>query len=160
MAALDSAHAALALGAQTLLIARMSSGDSRRRHRGISHHTLIVLDLLLEPVAVALPAGMRSPVGSELRAGLGAGFGDGTPSRPAPALDVERPARITRHDWRRATVDLPAYAASDLPSKTMGRSLSEDPLFFGAALAGGVVLAELAAQASELRSDAPSGALA
>ncbi len=57
MAALDSAHVALALGCPTLLVARMSSGDERERHRGISHHTLTVLDLLLEPVTVALPAG-------------------------------------------------------------------------------------------------------
>jgi Protein of unknown function (DUF3866) len=145
LAALDSAHAALALGAPTLLVARMSSGDARVRHRGISHHTLTVLDLLLEPVTVALPAGMRSPVGADLRAGLGAVFGDGsTPARPALALDVERPVRITRHDWQRASVDLPAYAASGLPSSTMGRALAEDPLFFGAALAGGTALAQLA----------------
>jgi Protein of unknown function (DUF3866) len=148
MAALDSAHAALALGAPTLLVARMSSGDPRARHRGISHHTLTVLDLLLEPVTVALPAGMRSPVGADLRAGLGAVFGGALPSRPiknrpALELDVERPARITRHDWRRAIVDLPAYAAADLPAETMGRKLTEDPLFFGAALAAGTALAEL-----------------
>jgi hypothetical protein len=149
LAALDSAHAALALGAPTLLVPRMSSGDERVRHRGISHHTLTVLELLLEPVTVALPAGMRSPVGTELRAGLGAIFGDGSsPARPALALDVERPARITRHDWRRASVDLPAYAASRLPASTMGRSLAEDPLFFGAALAGGAALAELALAAA------------
>ena len=95
MSALDSAHAALALGCPTLLVARMSSGDDRARHRGISHHTLTVLDLLLEPVTVALPAGMRSPVGADLRAGLGAVFGGAMPSRPALALDVERPVRIT-----------------------------------------------------------------
>jgi hypothetical protein len=144
MSALDSAHAALALGAPTLLVARMSSGDPRARHRGISHHTLTVLDLLLEPVTVALPAGMRSPVGADLRAGLGAVFGGALPSRPALELDVERPARITRHDWRRAIVDLPSYAAADLAAETMGRGLSEDPLFFGAALAAGTTLAELA----------------
>jgi hypothetical protein len=151
LAALDSAHAALALGAPTLLVPRMSSGDERARHRGISHHTLTVLELLLEPVTVALPAGMRSPVGTELRAGLGAVFGDTSAparTRTALALDVERPARITRHDWRRAGVDLPAYAASRLPASTMGRSLAEDPLFFGAALAGGAALAELALQAA------------
>jgi hypothetical protein len=147
MSALDSAHAALALGASTLLVARMSSGDPRARHRGISHHTLTVLDLLLSPVTVALPAGMRSPVGADLRAGLGAVFGGALPSRPALELDVERPARITRHDWRRATVDLPAYAATDLPAETMGRGLTEDPLFFGAALAAGATLAELARDA-------------
>jgi hypothetical protein len=143
MSALDSAHASLALGCSTLLVARMSSGDDRTRHRGISHHTLTVLDLLLEPVTVALPAGVRSPVGADLRAGLGAVFGGAMPSRPALALDVERPVRITRHDWRRAVVDLPAYAAIDLPAETMGRGLTEDPLFFAAALAGGSALAGL-----------------
>jgi hypothetical protein len=146
MAALDSAHAALALGAPTLIVARMSSGDERERHRGISHHTLTVLDLLIEPVSVALPAGMRSPVGVDLRAGLGAVFGGEGSVRPALALDVERPVRITRHDWRRATVDLPGYAASGLPASTMGRGLAQDPLFFGAALAGGTALAELVAR--------------
>jgi hypothetical protein len=143
MAALDSAHASLALGCPTLLVARMSSSDARERHRGVSHHTLTVLDLLLEPVTVALPAGMRSPVGAELRAGLGAIFGESASTRPAPPLDVERPARITRHDWRRAAVDLPGFAASGLPTVTMGRELAEDPLFFASALAGGCTLAEL-----------------
>ncbi len=110
-----------------------------------------MLELLLEPVTVALPAGMRSPVGSELRAGLGAVFAsapDGSrgKDRPALALDVERPARITRHDWRRALVDLPAFAGCGLPARSMGRTIADDPLFFGAALAGGGVLAEMAGE--------------
>ncbi len=78
MSALDSAHTAIALGAQTLLVARMSSADERPRHRGLSHHTLTVLDLLLEPVTVALPAGIRSPAGADLRASLGSVFGSST----------------------------------------------------------------------------------
>ena len=146
MCALDSAHASLALGCPTLLVARMSSSDDRARHRGISHHTLTVLDLLLEPVTVALPAGMRSPVGAELRAGLDAVFDGSLPSRAGLAVDVERPARVTRHDWRRAVVDLPSYAASGLPADTMGRGVTEDPLFFASALAGGSALAELVGQ--------------
>src|SRR6185437_3848207 len=90
--ALDSAHAALALGAPTLLVARMSSADTRPRHRGVSHHTLTVLDLLLEPVTVALPAGIRSPGGADLRATLGSVFGSPSASwRPQLALDVDRP---------------------------------------------------------------------
>lgn len=145
MAALDCAHAALALGAPTLLVARMSSGDPRERHRGISHHTLTVLDLLLESVTVALPAGMRSPVGADLRAGLGSVFGSSSAGRAQLELDVDRPARIARHDWRHAKVDLPGYADSRLPAQTMGRGLAEDPLFFGAALAGGAALAKLLA---------------
>jgi hypothetical protein len=100
---------------------------------------------------------MRSPVGSDLRAGLGSVFGGRKSSRPALALDVERPARITRHDWRRGAVDLPAYAAAGLPTRTMGRGITEDPLFFGAALAGGTALAELAGSPSKAQADAGSG---
>ena len=131
----------------------MSSSDQRERHRGISHHTLTVLDLLLEPVTVALPAGMRSPVGADLRAGLGPVFASARPAarariprlaERANASPVERPARLARHDWHRARVDLPAYAASGLPAETMGRGILADPLFFAAALAGGGALAELA----------------
>jgi hypothetical protein len=144
MNALDSAHTAIALGAPTLVVARMSSADRRERHRGISHHTLTVLDMLLEPVTVALPAGIRSPVGADLRARLGTAFGSARErAKPQLELELDRPARMARHDWRRAPVDMPAYLASGLPAQTMGRALLEDPLFFGAALAGGTVLADL-----------------
>lgn len=55
--ALDCTHTALALGCRSLVVARMSSTDPRERHRGLSHHTGTVLELLLAPVAVALPTG-------------------------------------------------------------------------------------------------------
>ena len=106
--ALDSAHTALALGCPTLLVPRMSSTDLRARHRGVSHHTRTVLELLLAPVAVAVPEG-------------------------------EQPPR-DRHDWRSAPVDLDAYGATGLPTRSMGR---EDPLFFAAALAAGATLAQM-----------------
>lgn len=143
LAALDSAHTALALGCETLLVPMISSGPSAGGRRGISQDTLAVLDLLLQPVTVALPAGLRSPVGADLRAGLGAVFGA---PRSAPAqleLDVARPARIARHDWRRAPVDLPAFAAVELPVELGGSGPTEDPLFYGAALAAGATLADL-----------------
>jgi hypothetical protein len=57
LAALDNAHAALALGCRTVIVPRMSSGDARPRHRGLSHHTRTVLELLLRPAIVALPEG-------------------------------------------------------------------------------------------------------
>ncbi len=145
LAALDAAHAALALGCRALVVARMSSGDPRPRHRGMSHHSLTVLDLLLGEVTVALPQGVRSPAGRELGAGLRAAFGGSQTGRAALDFDLRdaRPARIARHDWRRTAVDLPGYASSGLPAETMGRQLAADPLFFAAALAGGTVLAEL-----------------
>ena len=57
LAALDTAHAALSLGCRTILVPRMSEGDPRERHRGLSHHTETVLRLLLRPVVVAMPEG-------------------------------------------------------------------------------------------------------
>jgi len=107
--ALDSAHTALALGCRTLLVARMSCTDVRARHRGLSHHTSTVLDLLLAPVAVAVPEG-------------------------------HVPERRDRHEWIERRTDLPGYAASGLPTRSMGR---EDPLFFAAALAAGGALADM-----------------
>ncbi len=55
MTALDTAHAALALGMTTLLSPRLSAADPRDRHRGVSHHTLTVFELLLAPVTVGRP---------------------------------------------------------------------------------------------------------
>jgi len=116
MVALDSAHAALSLGMPTLISPRLSSSDPRERHVGLSHHTYTVLELLLGPVDVACP--------SEF---------------PDAAAELEN-AREERHHLHLAHVDLDGYAASGLPTTTMGRELAEDPLFFAAPLAAGHLL--------------------
>ncbi len=116
IAALDSAHAALALGMPTLLSPRLSSADERSRHRGVSHHTLTVMQLLLGAVVVPVPAGEAVPIA------------------------VLAEACGWRHRLREEPVDLAGYAASGLPAKTMGRGIEEDPLFFAAALAAGGAL--------------------
>ena len=41
-------------------------------------------------------------------------------------------------------MDLAGFSCSGLAAATMGRGPSDDPVFFGAALAGGVALAEIA----------------
>ena len=46
-----------------------------------------------------------------------------------------------RHDLAVETVDLAGYAGSGLPTRSMGRDLDDDPLFFAAALAAGSALA-------------------
>jgi hypothetical protein len=116
MAALDSAHAALSLDLPTLISPRLSSSDPRDRHRGLSHHTRTVLDLLLAPVDIAVPEG-EPEIAEEL----------GT-------FD---------HRVHLSSVDLGGYAASGLPTRTMGRNLDEDRLFFAAPLAAGALLASL-----------------
>ena len=52
-AAAAAANAALALGGRAVIAARVSGADERDRHRGVSHHTQAVLDLVLGDVAVA-----------------------------------------------------------------------------------------------------------
>ena len=117
MAALDSAHAALSLGLPTLISPRLSSADPRERHRGLSHHTATVLNLLLAPLDVAVPEG-----------------------HPAIASELSEAAG-DRHNLLEAPADLAAYTASGLPTTTMGRTLEEDDLFFAAPLAAGALLA-------------------
>jgi hypothetical protein len=119
MAALDSAHAALSLEMPTLISPRLSSGDPRERHLGVSHHTYTVLELLLAPLDVAVPAGEE---------------------RIVAALE----AAPGTHRLRAAPADLDAYAAAGLPTRTMGRGLAEDPLFFAAPLAAGTLLGQRA----------------
>jgi Protein of unknown function (DUF3866) len=116
MEALNSAHAALSLKLPTILSPRLSSGDPRERHRGLSHHTATVLELLLAPVTVAIPEGS-----SELASQISA-------------------ASVGLHRVEPVPVDLDGYAASRLPTTTMGRTLQDDPLFFEAALAAGARL--------------------
>jgi hypothetical protein len=116
IAALDTAHASLALGLPTLLSPRLSAADPRERHRPVGHHTLTVLQMLLGAVEIPVPS-----------------------NEPVP-IAVLATAAGWRHHLREAPVDLPGYAAAGLPTKTMGRSLEEDPLFFAAALAAGAAL--------------------
>lgn len=75
LAALDSAHAALALGCRTLLVPRMSSGDPRERHRGLSHHSATVLEMLLAPVLVPLPEGTEIDSGPHETAAFATNLG-------------------------------------------------------------------------------------
>jgi hypothetical protein len=152
--ALDSAHTALALGCPTLLVARMSSTDLRARHRGLSHHTRTVLDLLLAPVTVAVPAGEEIGGLAEARGDAAAGEeivrarGDAAAgdeiaeARGGDALgeEIEGAGEDARHEWLTRPADLDGYLATRLPSHSMGR---EDPLFFAAALAAGTRLAEM-----------------
>jgi hypothetical protein len=101
-------------GLPTILSPRLSSGDLRERHRGLSHHTATVLELLLAPVTVAIPEG---------------------------ASHLQIP---DRHTVKAMSVDLHAYASSGLPTSTMGRTLGDDPLFFEAPLAVGAFVASAA----------------
>jgi hypothetical protein len=51
----EAANVLLALGGSPVLAARMSEADERERHRGLSHHTTAVLELVLGDVSVSRP---------------------------------------------------------------------------------------------------------
>jgi hypothetical protein len=119
MSALDNAHASLSLGLPTIISPRLSASDPRQRHRGLSHHTATVLQLLLAPITVAIPEG-TDDASSQIEA-----------------------ASANRHRLEQVPVNLDAYAAAGLPTSTMGRQLPDDPLFFEAPIAAGTLLATL-----------------
>ncbi|MGB0121527.1 MAG: DUF3866 family protein [Solirubrobacterales bacterium] len=120
ISALDVAHAGLALGAPVVLSPRLSSGDPRPRHRGLSHHSRSVLKLLLAGVDVPLPAGRDDLAGAVTEIGSG------------------------KHRVVFEEVDISGYANSGLPRRTMGRDIDQDPEFFSGPLAAGSRAAALA----------------
>ncbi len=61
VATAEAANVARALGGSPILAVRVSFGDPRERHHGVSHHTRAVLGLCLGAPAVAWPAGLDGP---------------------------------------------------------------------------------------------------
>ncbi len=120
-AALDHAGA---LGALPILAVRASAADPRRRHLGVSHHSTTVLEMARSSVQVPLP---------RAQAAIGVDFGHTLPTV----------ARARSHH----VVDVPVpdvtelFAAHKLEVESMGRSVAEDPLFFAAAAAAGILAA-------------------
>jgi Protein of unknown function (DUF3866) len=61
LSAADAARAAAALGGVPVLAVRASEGDSRKRHRGVSHHTRSIVELAPSEAALAWPKGTSVP---------------------------------------------------------------------------------------------------
>jgi hypothetical protein len=106
LAAADAANATAALGGRALVAARVSLGDDRERHRGLSHHTRAALRLCLGEVTVPWPNGLEVPDGVTVQV-------------------------VNADGWREACAGLPLHH--------MGRGPDDDPWFFAAAYAAGVL---------------------
>ncbi len=106
-------------GATPVLCVRASSGDGRERHRGISHHVHTVAGLTAaSPHVAAVP-----PEAAQLPG-----------VRSVELRDVADPATLLE--------------SAGLHVTTMGRDVSEDPLFFTAAVAAGTLAADLRGQSA------------
>jgi hypothetical protein len=112
-------HAVHALGGLPIAVPRVSLSDSRSRHRGVSHHSLVTLgELTLCPAVVPLASHW---------------------------IDDEIRGRMKEHDWysKHWIIELSCnpcaieQALQAYPSKitTMGRGYTEDPAFFDAVAA-------------------------
>jgi hypothetical protein len=113
---LDSAAA---LAGRPIATLRMSSGDPRPRHQGLSHHSRTALELVRSRVLVAVPVGERV---------------DGLARHDV--VEVAPP-------------DAPGLLdAAGLHVTTMGRAPDQDELFFRAAAAAGHLAGSLAGPAT------------
>jgi Protein of unknown function (DUF3866) len=140
----NAATAATVLGGRALVALRISFADPRERHRALSHHSLTMLEHVVAPGAhVAVPVlddPERTPVWDALR------------SRRLEdrhqLVEVEGAPAVTELD--RSGVDV----------TSMGRGPDDDPAFFLAAGAAGILAARMAAGAAPWRrgtGNAPDG---
>jgi hypothetical protein len=129
-------NAAAILEGQPVAALRISFADSRPRHRGVSHHSLTALSrVALSPVHVAVPAledDEERRIVWETLAGL--------PDHHHLVETTGRPA-------------LDLLAEHGIEPESMGRRVADDPAFFLAAGAAGVLAARVAGGSPESRGE-------
>jgi hypothetical protein len=134
VSALASGHALMAaatLQGRPIPALRVSFADERERHRGVSHHSLTILaDVCKVDVNVPVPVledeAQRSAVWQALR-----------------SRQLEELHHLIEVDGAPAVEEL---QTRELDVRTMGRGIEEDPAFFLAAGAAGVLAGRLAAE--------------
>ncbi|HEX5902711.1 MAG TPA: DUF3866 family protein [Actinomycetota bacterium] len=140
VSALASGHAlnaVAALGGAPVAALRISFADRRERHRGVSHHTLTILDRVCTAAAnVAVPAldgPDRDAVWDALR-----------------ERRLEERHQLVETDGRPAIDEL---ERAGIEPESMGRTRTDDPAFFLAAGAAGVLAGRMAARVATWRSE-------
>ncbi|MCW3096876.1 MAG: hypothetical protein JWL77_2494 [Chthonomonadaceae bacterium] len=120
-------NAAASLGGMPIAVARISFADARRRHTGLSHHTVTVLTRIARAPAL-LPLPRLTP----------------EQNRELTAM-LDESGLAETHDPITIDADqaLQALESWGLSVTTMGRSLTEERPFFLAAAAAGLLAAQL-----------------
>lgn len=126
----DVVNAAAVLGGNVVGALRISDGDPRERHHGVSHHSTTAFGrVALTGLDLVVPAGLGEPLASRVRADLA--------DQPERNRVVEVPTDGLDAALRACLVTL----------STMGRGLDEDYAYFLAAAAAGKYAASLLAHA-------------
>jgi hypothetical protein len=134
VSALASGHALMAaatLGGRAIPALRVSFADERERHRAVSHHSLTILADVCKvdvnvPVPVLADEAQRAAVRDSLR-----------------SRKLEETHQLVEVDGQPALDEL---RERDIDARTMGRGIDDDPAFFLAAGAAGVLAGRLAAE--------------
>jgi hypothetical protein len=133
----DAMNAASALGGRPVPALRVSFADARHRHRGVSHHSLTILDRVCRvEMDVPVPA-----------------LPDG-PERETVWASLQRLAdryQLVEVEGRPALDEL---ARRGVEVTSMGRGVDDDPAFFLAAGAAGILAGRMAAADRSWRSRA------
>jgi hypothetical protein len=138
VSALGSGHAMMAartLKGRAVTALRVSFADPRERHRGVSHHSITILrDVCAVDVNVAVPVleePERTAVWDALR-----------------AAKLEERHQLVEADGRPALAELERRGVT---VRSMGRTVEDDPAFFLAAGAAGVMAGRMAAASRRYR---------
>jgi hypothetical protein len=124
-----SLTAARILGGRPVAPLRLSMADPRSRHRGVSHHSITALSRVAPAdTHVAVPALEDEAIRSEVWAAL-------------RAARLEERHHLVEVDGR-AALDL--LAERGVAVESMGRTIDDDPVFFLAAGAAGVLAGSMA----------------
>ena len=133
----NSLNAVAALDGRPIPSLRISFADERARHRGVSHHSLTILrDVCLVPTDVpvpVLPDAQRLEVWGALRSAA-----------------IEERHQLVEVDGRPALDEL---ADRRIEPHSMGRSVDDDPPYFLAAGAAGVLAGRTAASNRRWRAE-------
>jgi hypothetical protein len=134
LASAMSMNAAAILGGRPVAALRVSFADGRDRHRPVSHHSITALGrVAMIPVHVAVPSiedpGRRESVWAELKIA-------GLESRHQLVETTGQPA-------------LDLLESEGIRTESMGRGIADDPEFFLAAGAAGVLAGRMAARDRE-----------
>lgn len=127
------------LGGLPIYIPRLSFADPRERHHGVSHHSITLLSELVHSCAV-----VAAPETAD------------TGEREHVARQLEACCGPRGHEirWRDGSAALGLLSAYGVSVSSMGRAIDDDPVFFLAAGAAGLVAAEETRTRARVRSEA------
>ncbi|MEV4708094.1 DUF3866 family protein [Actinoplanes sp. NPDC049316] len=124
----EAVNAVVALGGRPVGSLRISDGDARPRHRGLSHHSLTAYGkVALVPADLPVPDDLAADLAKEVTDAL------------APLTTLHRIVEVATHGLDAALLDSPVKLS------TMGRGLAEDHAYFVTAAVAGRHAASLLA---------------